>query len=338
MADITLFRLDKNAVEEIMPRPVGVEKTVHSLIESHLEQFLNVRFLASEYSTGKTHKGRIDTLGIDRNRAPVIIEYKRASNENVITQGLFYLAWLSDHKAEFELLVTKKAGQEMASAIQWNCSRLICIASDFHKYDEQAVQQINRNIELIRYRFYGDALLLLERIAAQDVGNSNVAIEKSAPEQPNSTAQTVYLQRNETILAHFKKIMPDRAPLAAWNRAYMQVRTRYSGIHFEWYQRGPKDTKTIDVALHLENPSAEQNQALCDFLKMQKDKFVTRFGQEMVFQREWGNYSAVYIQRPCLPWTNEIAEWAAKNMEKLITSVEPLLQSYFSKPELTEGR
>lgn len=60
-------------------------------MERHLETFLGVRFLATEYETGKTHRGRIDTLGIDENNSPVIIEYKRSSNENVINQGLFYL-------------------------------------------------------------------------------------------------------------------------------------------------------------------------------------------------------------------------------------------------------
>ena len=66
--------------------------------------------LASEYSTGPKHGGRIDTLGIDENGNPVIIEYKRATNENVINQGLFYLDWLLDHRAEFKLLVMERLG------------------------------------------------------------------------------------------------------------------------------------------------------------------------------------------------------------------------------------
>lgn len=49
----------------------------------------------------------MDSLGIDENNYPVIFEYKRASNENVINQGLFYWDWLLDHKAYFELLVMK---------------------------------------------------------------------------------------------------------------------------------------------------------------------------------------------------------------------------------------
>ncbi len=70
---------------------MAIEKSLQTLLEKHLEAFLDVRFLASEYATGKTHGGRIDTLGLDDNNCPVIIEYKRALNENVINQGLYYL-------------------------------------------------------------------------------------------------------------------------------------------------------------------------------------------------------------------------------------------------------
>jgi predicted transport protein len=169
MADMKLFQLDKDDVTEIAGRSISVEKTLQSLIERHLNKFLGVRFLASEHSTGKTHKGRIDTLGIDENGSPVIIEYKRALNENVINQGLFYLDWLLDHKGEFKLLVIDKFGKEAGETIEWSSPRLCCIASDFTKYDEHAVEQINRNIELIRYRRYGESLLLLELVNASSV-------------------------------------------------------------------------------------------------------------------------------------------------------------------------
>ena len=112
--------------------------------------------------TGKTHGGRIDTLGLDENASPVIVEYKRALNENVINQGLFYLDWLLDHKAEVKLLVIDRFGREEADRIDWGGTRLLCIAGDFTRYDEHAVQQINRNIELIRYRNFSEGLLLLE--------------------------------------------------------------------------------------------------------------------------------------------------------------------------------
>ena len=166
MSDIKLFRTSAGAVSELEGTSVALEKSLQTLMERHLETFLGVRFLASEYSTGKTHKGRIDTLGIDENNCPVIIEYKRSSNENVINQGLFYLDWLLDHRAEFTLLAMKAFGAEVEAAIDWSSPRLICIAGDFNKYDEHAVAQINRNIELFRYRRYGDDFLVLELVNA----------------------------------------------------------------------------------------------------------------------------------------------------------------------------
>lgn len=166
MADIKLFRIESNSdsAHELAGTSVAIEKTLQTLIERHLETLVGVRFLASEYTTGRVHGGRIDTLGLDENHVPVIIEYKRAINENVINQGLYYLDWLLDHKAEFKLLVMDTLGSDEAQAIDWRFPRLLCIAADFTRYDQYAVQQINRNIELIRYRRYGNDLLLLEMV------------------------------------------------------------------------------------------------------------------------------------------------------------------------------
>jgi RecB family endonuclease NucS len=66
------------------------------------------------YTSGKTHSGLIDSLGLDENDCPVILEYKRSSGENVINQGLFYLDWLMDHRGDFERLVTRQSGHEAA--------------------------------------------------------------------------------------------------------------------------------------------------------------------------------------------------------------------------------
>jgi len=164
MSDIKLFRLHADGVEPLQATSVAVEKSLQDVVERNLDTFLGVRFLAHEYVTGKTHGGRIDTLGIDENGGPVIIEYKRTLNENVINQGLYYLDWLLDHKAEFKLLVLDRFGPDQAALIDWGATRLLCIATDFTKYDEHAVAQINRSIELIRYRRYGDELLLFELV------------------------------------------------------------------------------------------------------------------------------------------------------------------------------
>lgn len=164
MTDIKLFDLGDGSASEIPGSAMALEKSLQTVIEQNLEAVLGIRFLESEYSTGRKHRGRIDTLGIDENASPAIIEYKRATNENVINQGLYYMDWLLDHGAEFELLVLKKLGEEAAAAIDWSAPRLLCVAGGFTRYDEHAVQQMDRNIELIRYRRFGERLLMFELV------------------------------------------------------------------------------------------------------------------------------------------------------------------------------
>lgn len=194
MSDIKLFRLSEaGEALELKGDASDLEKPLQNLIEANLEALLGIRFLATEYSTGKTHGGRIDTLGIDENHCPVILEYKRSVGENVINQGLFYLDWLMDHQAEFKLLAMDKLGKHAADSIDWSAPRLVCIAADFTKYDGHAVQQINRNIELIRYRRFGQDLLLFE-LANTSSQNGSIAAAKAAraaksPEAPTEAGK-----------------------------------------------------------------------------------------------------------------------------------------------------
>ncbi len=165
MSDLKLFRIDGGVAAELVSSAMALEKQLQTLIERNMNPLFGVRLLASEYSTGTRHGGRIDSLGIDENGSPVIFEYKRSRDENVINQGLFYLDWLLDHKAEFTLLAMKQLGAT-ANEIDWSNPRLVCVARDFTRYDEHAVQQINRTVELVRYRDYDGQLLALELLTA----------------------------------------------------------------------------------------------------------------------------------------------------------------------------
>ena len=42
--------------------------------------------------------------------------------------------------------------------------RVVCVAGDFTKYDESAIKQMNRNISLIRYKKFGEDLLMFEQV------------------------------------------------------------------------------------------------------------------------------------------------------------------------------
>ena len=173
MSDIKLFQLSGTGLAELQSSAMSLERSLQTTFEQNLETLLGVRFLASEYST--SNGGRMDTLGIDENGYPVIIEYKRDRSENVINQGLFYLDWLMDHRADFEILVRDKYDKDTAATVEWSAPRLICIAADFSKFDTHAVKQMSRNIELIRYRKFDGDLLMLDLLTTVSAGPRPVA-------------------------------------------------------------------------------------------------------------------------------------------------------------------
>ena len=207
MSDIKLFRIYTGMVNELVGATDAMEKSVQTLFETNLVALLGVRFLASEFTT--TNGGRIDTLGLDDNGSPVILEYKRAMNENVINQGLFYLDWLMDHRKDFQWLVLEKLGKADADKVDWSAPRLICVAGDFNKYDDHAVKQIQRNIELIRYRRFGAELLMLDLVAATSIkGPLSIVIGARGDEA--ASAALVKCQTIDAVVEKFDTATTDR--------------------------------------------------------------------------------------------------------------------------------
>ncbi|HRF60893.1 MAG TPA: DUF5655 domain-containing protein [Fimbriimonadaceae bacterium] len=178
MSELRLFSLTSGKAEECHPVAYKLEREVQDLFEANLVELLGVRMVASEFSTGQG--GRIDTLGIDENGFPVVIEYKLDKNRTVINQGMSYMAWLRSHKAEFWKAVFERLGKEAADAIDHSSIRLICIATDFTRDDLGAYELMPSNIDLVRYRRFGPSHLLLERITST---------ETTAAASPSSTAK-----------------------------------------------------------------------------------------------------------------------------------------------------
>ncbi|MFE7782157.1 transporter [Streptomyces nigrescens] len=178
MSNLKAFRVSSGLATEIPGSSVALERQLQTLIESNMEAMLGIRFLASEYATGR-HRGRIDSLGLDENGTPVIVEYKRSRDQNVTNQALSYLSWLHDHHHEFESLVKEKAGTETAKTVDWSNPRIVCIAGDFTHHDTVAIEMIGRRIDLVSYQVFDDVLTL--QLVASVAGTTAPARGK-APE------------------------------------------------------------------------------------------------------------------------------------------------------------
>ncbi|MFG3363560.1 hypothetical protein ACGF0K_01105 [Streptomyces sp. NPDC048156] len=53
MSDLKLFRVVDGEVDEIPGASVGVERDLQTLCEANMEAMLGIRFLATEYRTGR---------------------------------------------------------------------------------------------------------------------------------------------------------------------------------------------------------------------------------------------------------------------------------------------
>ncbi|MFD9400318.1 DUF5655 domain-containing protein [Streptomyces sp. NPDC060011] len=223
MADLMLFRQDADGRDvELRGSTVALEVDLQRRVEAGMESMLGIRFLASEYPTGPWHRGRIDTLGLDENNTPVVIEYKKGSDSGVMSQAVSYLSWLDSARHEFEALVKEKLSAETAESIDWRNPRMVCIAASFSHHDRVAVHRLHERIDLVRYRLFDGGLLSLlliestpgsprtaparrqqrEREDAAGAGGGNWKL--SAPATPSAAPaclQDLYAELDEALTA-----------------------------------------------------------------------------------------------------------------------------------------
>lgn len=206
---MALFKIKGSIVEKIKAKDLDLERNLQQLFEQNLEELLNIYFLAHEYST--SFGGRIDTLGIDKNGSPCVIEYKKNQNDNVINQGLSYLRWLLDHKADFEILCQN---QKVEIEIDWDSPRVICIAESYSKFDLDTADILPINVELLRYRVYDESILYLEPENYQKIkiSTSNIVKKGKAQKTKGVQLQKVYSVddhlsgKNEETIKLFKDL------------------------------------------------------------------------------------------------------------------------------------
>lgn len=153
-----LYEIKGYDVKRIKEEEVPKEKMIQKLFERNSLEFLNLHFLATEYQL--TNMLRVDTIGIDRNRFPCIIEYKKTYAPGILSQGLSYLSWLLDHKETFEKEVAKKFPNTF---VRWENIRLIFVCAYFSAYDVDIVKVLPYSVELIKYTYFENGTIYIEK-------------------------------------------------------------------------------------------------------------------------------------------------------------------------------
>lgn len=211
MSEIKIYDIADEVVE-LKNSSYRLESELQDLIEKNMKTLFSVDFLATEYAFPG---GRIDSLGIDENNCPVIFEYKRNMNENVINQGLFYLEWLLDHKANFELLVRDRFDKKRADDIEWSTPIVYCVANEFTKFDVNAVKQMQRNIQLVEYKKYENDLLVFDYL------NLDLKVDPIREEQSPAAIKSNRKSKYRTIKDRMKTLNPQLNPILTELRTYI---------------------------------------------------------------------------------------------------------------------
>lgn len=197
-----IFSTSNNTLTMLNILPSEKEKELQRIIENNLPEVLDLHFIASEYRT--TSGGRIDTLAVDNEGAPVVIEYKRNKNDNVINQSLSYLKWLTNQQPGFfEMLMQKKLSKDVFENIKldWKHPRVICIAESFSQFDIDTVEIVPLRIELFKYRFYEGELLSLESVSVNEMQKNLVdAVQLITVETTQSITMAMKEQASASLL------------------------------------------------------------------------------------------------------------------------------------------
>lgn len=264
-----LFHIDRNN-HAMRFRASGfeLEKQLQKLIELNIEEIFGVRLVATEFVVRGEQPGRIDTLGLDYEGAPTIIEYKRDKNENVINQGLYYMNWLLDHRGDFVVAARDRLEEDVE--INWSHPRLIIIAQNYAKWDTYAVNRMGEGIELWEYVCYGDELLYLNQVYGQQrlvpapqkvPTKSEIPVDSTTPEvtytlefhlrDKSQHVQQLFDQTRNGILALGAS---ESEVIETPNKLYVSYR---HGKNFCEVQLMSKSLK-----LHLDIPASELNDPL----------------------------------------------------------------------------
>lgn len=223
---MAIFEIVNGQAKKVRLSEFKLEKDLQRLVEKNLETIFNCQFIASEFSTGNIHSGRIDTLAISEDLNPVIIEYKKVASSELINQSLYYLHWIKDHKGDFQIIANKALGKEVE--VDWSDIRVICLAPEYKKYDIHAVQVMGANIELWQYKIYENSILNIEEIyrRTSSVATANEDLKGKNPVMVEAGRKAAITRKTaiHTIEQHSDSLDP------TMNELFEEIRSYIIGI------------------------------------------------------------------------------------------------------------
>lgn len=215
MSEVQIFHATLDGARELNETPFQNEKELQRLFESHLRSLTGIDFVATEHRTGSRHKRRADTLGLDSQQRPVVIEYKLGHGGAAISQGLDYLYWLGDHRGDFRELVRGSLGADRSRNIDFKNARLLCVAGEFRREDIINADTNTRSIELLCVRRLGESTILLEWVHGGRAASKGEREEEARKERQRAAGRKAAETRRRNLEGQ-KDGQPDFSKFQNW--------------------------------------------------------------------------------------------------------------------------
>ena len=234
MGEIRLFRSHADQVAALDVKPFDSEQKLQDFLEVRLREMVGIEFIDSETESGTWRGRRIDTIGIDKDGCPVVIEYKNDSAGGAIKQGLDYIHLLLHHADEtFDLLRrTVGHGREIYLKDAW----LLCIAGSFTFRDMVAAEYCSIRVELLQYCRFEEGTVALNWVLSprrtweEERGETETAPRSlHKPRQRLLQSPTVTLKREKPTPPRIV-MLPDLSSVSGWKQASSKLQELFKEL------------------------------------------------------------------------------------------------------------
>jgi hypothetical protein len=217
--------------EEVKPVEVS-EREIQGAFEKNLPDL--EEGLEHVHSFVQTPVGVIDSLAIDAERRPVIVEFKKpdASDTDAFIQALDYYAWIIDHLAWLNDYTKRLRPNILPQNEGVNEEvRLILVAEEFEERLKRAVMGVEPEVMLIEYslrRASAGKIELLPNI----ILDTSVTVSRR-PSMPR-TLEDHFKNKEEmrrlfdALTSKIREFEPNVEPVAMIH--YINLRTGYCGV------------------------------------------------------------------------------------------------------------
>jgi hypothetical protein len=320
-----------------------------------------VFIITTEYDKFDKTNERLDLLALDKNGELVVIEMKRDdSGKYADLQAIKYAAYCStltfndvvklyqSYKKKFGIEITEdEAKKEIHDFIDnedfeelSGNPRIILVSKEFRSEVTASVLWLRKfgvditcvkltPYKLDEHNIVFESTILIPLPEAKDFV---IQVErKESAERGLTITQEEYLKFYTELVKKLNSLLPRDYP-KPMPRYYYSIPIGINNVHFEWAFHG-QPRSSFGVELHF-----ERDQEFNRFAIEQLEKFVPKLEEatkeKVIVQKESSKFrSRLYIEKNEGRMTEELKDWAVRNMKIFIDILEPEVKKLMKRTQ-----